>query len=284
MNQKKDCIQESSLYQVTKPILISLVFLILTSLSVFAQRPLCLTGRIIDAKTNNPIPFATVNIFNDFFGVVSNEDGSFRLLVNSKDTVISVKIRCIGYDQIVVNLSKFDIQFVQKFRLTSKSYQIKEVEIKGKKQKQKSAAEIVALAVNRIESNFPNYPFLLGGYYRDYIKMDSSYINLYEAIVEVEDMGFNTCEREQSKIRLIYGAMNKSFPVDSSKLIGYGKNKSIPYGIINFPGGNEFSFLLLHNPIRNFNYKSFDFIKYIQSDFLNDHIFTNAGIEIIDDT
>jgi len=284
MIQQKLYIQKHFLRQVTRIILLLLIFQSLISYSIFAQEPLCLTGRVIDSKTNNPIPFATVNLNNDFYGVVSNEDGSFRLLVNSKDTNISVKIRCIGYDQLVVNISKFDLQSVQVFRLNSKSYQIKEVEIKGEKQIKKSAAEIVTLAVSRIKSNFPNYPFLLGGYYRDYIKIDSSYINLYEAIVDVEDMGFNTCEREQSKIRLIYGAMNKSFPIDSSKIIGYGKNKSIPYGIINFPGGNEFSFLLLHNPIRNFNYKSFDFIKYIQSDFLKDHIFTNAGIEVIDDT
>ena len=226
-------------------------------------------GRIFDSKTKKPVPFATITSGNDYFGVVSNEDGSFRFPINNKNSSIYIKIRCIGYDQLVSKVSVFETPSVQQYYLTPKSYEIKEAVIKENKLKGKSVSEIVYLAINNIESSYPNQPILLKGYYRDYLKVYEHYENLYEAAVEVEDMGFNTDDREQTKIGLIYGAMNKTFPVDSTKIINYGKNKGIPYGVINFSGTNEFNFLLLHNPIRNYKYKSFDFIKNIQSDFFN---------------
>lgn len=239
-------------------------------------------GRIFDSKTKNPVSFATITYGDDYFGVVSNEDGSFCLPISIKDTSIYIKIRCIGYNQLISKISEFEIPSVQQYYLTPASYKIKEVVIKEEKLERKNASEIVYWAVKNIESNYPSQPFLLKGYYRDYLKVNEHYENLYEAAVEVEDMGFNTNERKQTKIGLIYGAINRTFPVDSTKIINYGKNKDIPYGIIRFPGINEFNFLLLHNPIRNYKYKSFDFIKYIQSDFLSAHIFNLVGIEYID--
>jgi len=240
------------------------------------------SGCIFDSKTKKPVSFATITYGNDYFGVVSNEDGSFRLPVNKKHKSIQIKIRCIGYSQLISKISNFETSSIQKYYLTPTSYEIEAAEIKGKKLKGKGASEIVSLAVNNIESNYPNQPFLLKGYYRDYLKVYEHYENLFEAAVKIEDKGFNTKDVDQTKIELIYGAINRTFPVDSSKIINYGKSKNIPYGTVSYPGTNELKFLLFHNPIRNYKYESFDFIKRIQSDFLNNHIFTLAGIEYID--
>lgn len=240
------------------------------------------SGHIFDSKTKKPIPFATITIKNDAFGVISNEDGSFTLPVSKKDTSIYIKIRCIGYNQLISKIFDLENPSVQQYYLIPKSYQIKEAVIKAKKLKKKSATEIVYLAVNNIESNYPNQPFMLKGYYRDYLKIDEHYENLFEAAVEVEDLGFNTDDRVKTKTGLIYGTMNRTFPVDSTKIINYGKSKGIPYGVVDFSGTNEFKFLLFHNPIRNYKYESFDFIKYIQSDFINNHTFALEGIEYID--
>lgn len=240
-----------------------------------------ISGRIFDAKTNIPVPFATLTIGDGYFGVISNMDGSFRLPVSRNDTSIFLKIRCIGYNQLISKVSVSEFYSTQAYYITPTSYNIDEVVVEESVRK-KSAAEIVHLAVSHIESNYPNHPFLLKGYYRDYLKVNEHYENLYEAAVEVEDMGFSTNDREQTKIGLIYGAMNRTFPIDSTKIINYGENKGIPYGIIQFNGTNEFNFLRFHNPIRNFEYRSFDFIRYIQSDFLENHTFTLEGVEYID--
>ena len=241
-----------------------------------------ISGRVFDSRTKKPVPFATITLGNSYFGVISNDDGSFRLPISKKDSSLHIKIRCIGYSQLISKVSDFESYSPQHYYLTPTSYEIEAAEIKAEKLKRKSTDEIVSLAVNNIELNYPNQPFLLSGYYRDYLKINGHYENLFEAAVEVEDKGFNTNDVEQTKIGLIYGAMNQTFPVDSTKILTYGESKDIPYGVISFVGSNEFKFLLLHNPIRNYKYKSFDFIKYIQSDFLNDHTFSFAGIEYID--
>lgn len=261
--------------------LLTFILLCILNLSISAQQQLYLNGQILDVKTNKPIPFATISKTNSYYGVVSNDDGSFILPVNVADSSISIQIRSVGYEPITTNISEKDLHALQFFRLNPKNYELKELLIKGKKITRKSALEMVSLAVNGIELNYPNHPFLLKGYYRDYIKIDEQYINLYEAAVEVEDMGFNTSD-DQTKISLIYGSINKSFAIDYTKIVNYGNNKIIPHGNTSYSGGNEFFFLLTHNPIRNFKDKSFDFIKYIQSDFLNDHRFKIVGIEPID--
>ncbi|MGE0077268.1 MAG: carboxypeptidase-like regulatory domain-containing protein [Bacteroidales bacterium] len=265
-----------------KIILYFLLFQVLFCLSVFGQQPLYLKGQVFDVKTNSPIPFVTIT-YGKNLGVITNDDGSFIIPIISKDSIESIKISSIGYEQVVVQISKLDFKNLHSFHLNPKTYEINEVTVKGKKLESKSAHEIVSIAVNRIGANYPKYPFLLNGYYRDYLKIDNRYINLFEAAVDVEDLGFHTNEVEQTKIGLIYGALNKSFVFDYTKVIDYGRFKVIPYGNTIYTGGNEFFFLLRHDPIRNFKEKSFDFIKYIQSDFLIDHKFKTIGIEYIDE-
>lgn len=243
---------------------------------------LIISGRIFDAKTNKPLPFATVTLGDGYFGVISNMDGSFRLPMSAKDSSIVIKIRCIGYNPLSSNIFASEISTVKEFYLTPTSYDLDEVVIAEEKARKKSALEIVHSAVSKIDLNYPNHPFLLKGYYRDYLKVDEHYENLYEAAVEVEDMGYNTNDKEQTKIGLIYGAMNRTFPVDSTKIINYGESKEIPYAIVKFDGTNEFNFLRFHNPIRNYKYRSFDFIRNIQFDFLENHTFSLKGIEYID--
>lgn len=248
-----------------------------------AQQQEFLKGQIFDSKTQQPVPFATVTSSDKNFGVITNENGSFVLPKTSIDTNLIILIRCVGYEQKSINKSDIKPGILNVFHLNPKVYDINEVMVKGKRLVSKSASEIVSLAVNSIAKNYPNNPFLLNGYYRDYLKIDKSYINLFEAAVDVEDMGFHTNEYEQTKVGLIYGVLNKSFEIDCTKVVDYGKLKVIPYGSTAYTGGNEFFFLLRHNPIRNFNIKSFDFIKYIQSDFLIEHKFKIIGIDYIDD-
>ena len=251
--------------------------------SAFAQVQFYLKGQILDVRTRKPVPFATISFTNNYYGVISNEDGSFSLPYSNLDSGLTVLIRSVGYEKMIRKLTELDLQTLQFFYLNPISYEIKEVVVNKKKQRKKSAVEIVRLAVNSIESNYPVHPFLLMGYYREYLKINENYLNLFEATVDVEDRGFNTDDDNTTRIEMLYGAINKSFPFDPNKITDYGNNKRIPYGNTGYNGGNEFYFLLSHNPVRNYRIKSFDFIRYIQTDFPNDHIFKITGIEYIDD-
>lgn len=266
---------------VRKAILCSVMFCVLSSTGL-SQSYSPIRGVVLDSKNSDPIPFATVAFKDRSFGVITNEDGSFTLPISISDTVRQFEISCLGYESSVVNIQGIEADKLLTYRLTPILYDIGEVEVEAKKRRAKSAADIVSQAVKSISSNYPNFPFLLDGYYRDYLKIGDGYLNLYEAIVQLQDNGFNTVEQEQARIGLTFGAINRSFPVDSNMITNYGNHKIVPYGETGYTGGNELYFLLLHNPIRNYLDESFAFIKRIQYEFLDDHRFTLLGTEYID--
>ena len=277
---------------VKKVILCSAMFCVLPFVGL-SQNLSSIRGVVIDSKNSDPIPFATVALKSRYFGVITNEDGSFTLPISISDTVRQFEISCLGYESRVVNIQGIETDKLLTYRLKPILYDIEEVRVIAEKQRAKSAAEIVSKAVKSINSNYPNFPFLLDGYYRDYLKVDKGfyreylkiddgYVNMYEALVQLQDNGFNTVEKEETSIGLLYGTYNKLFPVDTNLITNYNENKIVPYGETGYNGGNELYFLLIHNPIRNYLDSSFAFIKRIQYEFLTDHQFTLLGKEFID--
>lgn len=66
-------------------------------------------GVIIDAKTNEPLPGATVQILNTTLGVTTDFDGNYKLSIpiNAKEIIVSY----VGYRKIVIpfNPKKLDV-------------------------------------------------------------------------------------------------------------------------------------------------------------------------------
>ncbi|MEX0608401.1 MAG: DUF5686 family protein [Balneolaceae bacterium] len=80
--------------QIIKPgFLVLFTFLLFNSETV-AQRQV--TGKIVDAKTGEPLPSAHVIIKNTYKGTISNEDGEFRLMVSEFPAVLVV--RFLGFE------------------------------------------------------------------------------------------------------------------------------------------------------------------------------------------
>jgi hypothetical protein len=56
-----------------------------------------LNAIILDSLKQNPIPFASIYLKSGS-GVVSNEEGRFRLQVDASETTDSLFISCMGYE------------------------------------------------------------------------------------------------------------------------------------------------------------------------------------------
>tara|TARA_R110002012_G_scaffold81945_1_gene207302 strand:- start:20009 stop:21490 length:1482 start_codon:yes stop_codon:yes gene_type:complete len=74
----------------------------LLSLVSFSQT---VTGTILDDK-NEPIPFATIQIGEDY-GVISNDEGNFNIIVSGFQTTDSVYISCMGYEKKGLQIQEF---------------------------------------------------------------------------------------------------------------------------------------------------------------------------------
>jgi hypothetical protein len=101
-----------------------------------------------------------------------------------------------------------------------------------------SGGEIVSIAWNRIDSNFPSEPFLLDGFYRDVKKVGGTYISLLEAAVKIYDENYKVT-RNKSRLR------ERVKLIEVRKSLGY-ENKFTTY----FGQRNLLEDLLLHNNIR----------------------------------
>lgn len=269
-------------FKVVKSLSISWLLVAMFFSTSFSQQYSRLKGVILDAESKESVPFATVAFLDRSFGVITNEDGSFSFLITAADSCRQIEVSCIGYGSKTIDIKTISLDRMLRLELAPRAYSIDEVEVSTKRKRGLSAKEIVAAAVRGIDENYPNSPFLLNGYYRDYLKVEDKYINLFEAEMNLQDNGFHTSDKQQTKIGIVYGAFNKEFPVDSNMITSYGDRKGIPYGVTGYRGGNEFYFLLVHNPIRNHLDESFAFIKRIKIEFLEDHRFELLGTEYID--
>lgn len=101
--------------------MLSLMFLF----TITSNAQLTLRGTIINAKTEQPIPFVNVGVQGKDIGTVSGEDGKFELEVS--DGALKVSIFTIGYEQ--QDFTAFDLQNQRIIKLQSKSYDLELIEV-----------------------------------------------------------------------------------------------------------------------------------------------------------
>lgn len=249
------------------------VLLVLVVNILMAQDNRFVLGIVLNQNTKKPIPFASVYWKESNMGVVTNEDGSFKLPINKSGSEKTLIISCIGYQTIEKSINEINPNRLTTYYLIEKVFDIDEIVIKEKKLRIPSARQIVKKAIENIANNHPLYPFLLEGYYRDYMLIDGKYVNLFESLIELEDKGFHVSDYENTLIKQIYGRINNDFSYDTTKIMNYSDEslKRLPSAEIRFEGGNEMSLLRLTNPIRNYDKNTIDFINVFKTDFLENH-------------
>ena len=120
-------------------------FILLLSITLFAsfnsvgqKRSLTVYGTIIDERNNNPIPFATILIFDldtnqSMAGTTTDEDGRFNVVTNTLNFYIEVSF--IGYE--TMKLSNFNIENNElnlgTVRLIEVNQALDEIEIRAEK-------------------------------------------------------------------------------------------------------------------------------------------------------
>lgn len=245
-----------------------------------------LQGKVIDATSKEPVPFATVKLREHMMGVVTNSDGDFQIPTSYRSIDDAIVISCIGYVTRTISFESFQAGQVNQFELTPSATMLKDVIVRARDHKRTrkgklSPERIVANAIQNIPANYPTTPYAYIGYYRDYQLRDTSYLNLNEAIVEVYDRGFRTNDQLDTQMRLYEFKENLAFPRDTiasapydnkPSKVGNSRNKYIPNAVISSLGGNELSILRLHDAIRNNDVFSYSFVNTFSKDFIFNHV------------
>ena len=250
-------------------------------------------GKIIDSQTALPVPFASIKIKAKRLGVVSNGNGDFQIPKDYSIEADSIIISCIGYTSKTVALQDLQDSVFNFIKIAPSISSLDEVVVTPQKKKNLSASKVLNLAIDNLDVNYPQEPFSYIGYYRDYQLLDTDYINLNEAIVEVYDRGFSSYDLAETLIELYEFKHNIDFPIDTTTTIPYdnglakygrGKNKYIPNAVLSPLGGSELSILRLHDAVRNNDRFTFSFVDVFVDDFENNHFLTMEEEVYLDTT
>lgn len=249
----------------------------------FSQQREFITGRLLDATTEEPIVFASIRIKDRSLGVISNLDGDFKIPLVYKTYGDILEISSMGYESKEFQIQELSEDTVHLLTLEPAVFGLSETVVTAKKRKagNLSAKQIVRRAIKAIPDNFPIAPFSVVGYYRDYQRDDRSYVNLNESILEVFDNGFGTMDSVTTKVRLFENVMNFDFKRDTMAQQPYEYDfrlgrKVVDQAFLSAYGGNEFTILRVHDAIRNYDISSYSFIYRLKKDVLTEHIFTKV--------
>ena len=135
-----------------------------------------LSGRIIDGKTNEALPFATLEIKGINRATTANTDGKFTLMQIPSDT-LNLVITYLGYRPLVINLSTVDVneelvcemtvqkRFLPSIQVSARTHQLIKVEEEPGKItfNPKQISMLPNLGENDLFSALRRFPGIQGG-------------------------------------------------------------------------------------------------------------------------
>ena len=86
-----------------RPAVLSALLVVLAG--VLTTRAQSISSRVVDAKTGEAIPYATVQ-FGENKGIITNDEGEFSLYLTSPVTPDSLYISCMGYEKTAISAER----------------------------------------------------------------------------------------------------------------------------------------------------------------------------------
>lgn len=242
------------------------------------------SGRVLEAENRAPVPFAAVRLCTGNLGTFTNERGEFDLRIPARSRSDSLCFSSIGYATVTLAVGKVLESPHLEVLLPPADYSLETVTLEDKRGNMPDPAKWVKTSVKRIEEHFPREPFVLRGYYRDYLKGEGRYLNLFEASVEIHDPGFPYDELEDTRVYILASGYSPDWPVDTQYIASYDnqERKFMQDYRVSGYGGNEFTLLRQSDPIRNSRLKTFSFVYRLGRDFSNNHAFSLDTITYLD--
>jgi hypothetical protein len=138
-----------------------------------------LSGKVIDAETSEPLPFATVGISHSGRGMVTNNNGDFILKVTDEVLNDTLSVSYVGYINRRIPVRSMPGN-VMTIGMERDFIPIPEIIIRAQ-----DPALIIAKAVSSVASNYGTTPVLLTGFYREGVYRKKEPQIYSEAVVQI---------------------------------------------------------------------------------------------------
>ena len=229
----------------------------IVSLATWAQT-ISIRGTVTDAKSGQPVSFAEVGICEKSIGTVANDNGAYIFNIPAYLENDTLCASAIGYETFKYSIADLKGKKTFNIRMKTQTSVLNEVVIRDEKE---TARRFIRKAINHIRKNFPVKPYVLDGYYRDYLKKNNEYISFLEAALSVYDPGYRKSS-DETQIAIKQLRHSKDYVKYFDEYIQDYANdstKKLIHGVSPRVKGNEFSNMVYHNPIRNHD-KSVPFV------------------------
>lgn len=156
-----------------------------------AQNQSVFLGIVVDQVTETAIPYAHVTFEGTAEGTSANLDGQFELKIPMAQMPTRIRISCIGYESMTINLGEIprerQIIFLKPVT-TSLEGVVVSADMPIKKDKAR-ARRLVKRALRKIPKNYATDPVHLPSFYRHYCAENGNYVRLIEAAIDMTRSG-----------------------------------------------------------------------------------------------
>ncbi len=165
--------------QRTKLILVT-VCLLIPAIHSYAQNGhITISGTLLDSKSKEPLPFASIYVREASIGTTSSAEGSFVFHIPSHLKDASIVISMIGYTTV----EKPSAEFMKDGIIYLQEDIMELAEVVVTSEKPLTARQIVKRAYKSMEKNYPSEPYILEGFIRDLQNEDGRYVELQKCVI-----------------------------------------------------------------------------------------------------
>ena len=160
-------------------------------------------GSILDSKTKNELPFASITVSGTTISTISNTEGKFSIKIPSEKSNSNLIISFLGYKNKVIPIKQLK-QEKNILYLEPSNTLLEEVVVQARD------ANMIFLSVlnNRLQ-NYGNEPIQMTGFYRETIRKRRTYVSLSESIVDIQKQPFSVVSGD--KVTLLKGRKNTDY-------------------------------------------------------------------------
>ena len=191
--------------------ILSILFLLTAAWTVMAQTPeafLTVYGKVLDSRTDQPVPYASVSLSGTSVSNVSNADGLFSLKVPADtpaDAVLTV--HHLGYVNASRTRDAFQGSTAERplaILLTPMSIQLDPSVIRSI-----DPTELLRAAYRHVRDNYPQQHEHLTAFYREMIRKGNvKYLALNEAVVDIDKAPYSGFSTDRAAIYKGRGSSN----------------------------------------------------------------------------
>lgn len=182
------------------------ILIFIASIDVYAQN-IIVSGKILDAKNNEPLEFASVGIMGRPTGTIANANGEFDFHILNSFENDSLVVSHVGYQSYRTKIKDIGKGTIT-IRLKPRPVFLNEVIIH---EKNLTAREIVVKAKKNLALNYSTKPFCLQGFFREIEEENGKYVLLSEAAVDLYDKNFDGKHKRHMQESIEVREMRQSF-------------------------------------------------------------------------